>query len=159
MFRRIVNEALTKHARVRIRSIPGNHDPHSSFWLPAVLAAAYENEPRVVVEDGFNPYQFDVFGDVLLGWAHGDGAKLEDLGEIMATDEPEKWGRAKFREWNTGHVHHLSVKELRGCVVRTHRTLAGRDAWHHHSGYRSGRSLQSLTYHHSTESIPLLPSA
>lgn len=147
ILRRIVDACLTKHARVRVRSIPGNHDPQSSFWIPLWLKAVYSKEPRVIVEDGFNPYQYDVFGDTLLGWAHGDGAKLEALGEIMATDEPERWGAAKFRYWNTGHIHHWSQKELRGCVVDTHRTLAGRDAWHHHSGYRSGRALKSMTYH------------
>lgn len=147
ILRRLIDTALTKHARVRVRNVPGNHDPHSSFWLPEIMRAAYQNDPRVVVEDGFNPYQFDTFGRVLLGWAHGDGAKIDALGEIMATDAPEAWGAARFRYWNTGHVHHLITKELRGCVVSSHRTLAGRDAWHHHSGYRSGRSLKAITYH------------
>ncbi len=147
IFRTLIDTALTKHAHVTVRSIPGNHDPQMSFWLQEMMSAVYENEPRVKVEDGFAPYQYDVFGKVLLGWAHGDGAKMEALGEIMATDEPAKWGASTYREWNCGHVHHLTTRELRGCVVRTHRTLAGRDAWHHHSGYRSGRSLQALTYH------------
>jgi hypothetical protein len=147
IFRTLVDAALTKHERVRVRSLPGNHDPQSSFWLPLYLEAVYRNEPRVIVEEGVNPYQFDVFGKVLLGWAHGDGCKLEALGEIMATDVPEKWGAASFRYWNTGHVHHWATKELRGCVVDTHRTLAGRDAWHHHSGYRSGRALKAVAYH------------
>jgi hypothetical protein len=147
IFRTIVDECLKKHDRVRVRSIPGNHDPHSSFWLPLYLEAAYRNEPRVTVEEGFAPYQYDTFGQVLLGWAHGDGANLEALGEIMATDEPAKWGAAAFRYWNTGHIHHWSQKELRGCVIDTHRTLAGRDAWHNHSGYRSGRALKANTYH------------
>jgi hypothetical protein len=143
----LVETALTHHEQVVLRNIPGNHDPHSSFWLPEIMRATYRNDPRVVVEDGFNPYQFDVHGKCLLGWAHGDGAKIEALGEIMATDVPDLWGAASFRFWNVGHVHHLSEKELRGCVVNTHRTLAGRDAWHHHSGYRSGRSLKAIAYH------------
>lgn len=143
----LIATALEKHARVEFRSIPGNHDPSSSFWLPQTVRRTYLNEPRVTVHDGYNPYQFDTHGRVLLGWAHGDGAKLDDLGELMATDEPELWGGARFRYWNTGHVHHLSERELRGCVVNTHRTLAGRDAWHHHSGYRSGRSLSAIAYH------------
>ena len=147
IFRTLVDIALTRHESVQVRSLPGNHDPQSAFWLPIYLKAVYQNEPRVIVEDGFNPYQYDQFGNVLLGWAHGDGAKLEDLGEIMATDAPEMWGVTNFRYWNTGHVHHWSQKELRGCVVDTHRTLAGRDAWHHHSGYRSGRALKATTYH------------
>jgi hypothetical protein len=143
----LIDTALEKHAHVRVRSIPGNHDPHSSFWIPEILRASYAKDPRVTVEEGFNPYQFDTFGRCLLGWAHGDGAKIPALGEIMATDVPDLWGAASFRYWNTGHVHHLVRQELRGCVVDTHRTLAGRDAWHHHSGYRSGRSLRAITYH------------
>jgi hypothetical protein len=147
IFGALIDTALTRHARVRVRSLPGNHDPQSSFWLPAVMRERYRNDPRVTIEEGFNPYQFDVFGRNLLGWAHGDGAKLEALGEIMATDAPDLWGAAAFRYWNTGHVHHWATKELRGCVVDTHRTLAGRDAWHHHSGYRSGRALKAIAYH------------
>lgn len=147
LLRALVDTALERHATVRVRNVPGNHDPHASLWLPLYLAAVYEHEPRVIVEDGHNPYQYDAFGRVLLGWCHGDGAKLDTLGEIMATDQPERWGAAAFRYWHTGHVHHQQVKELRGCVVESHRTLAGRDAWHHHSGYRSGRSLKALTYH------------
>jgi hypothetical protein len=147
ILRALNDAALEKHAEVAFRSIPGNHDPHSSFWLPEIMRATYSAEPRLTVHDGFNPYQFDRHGKVALGWAHGDGAKLEALGEIMATDEPELWGSTSFRYWNTGHIHHWAEKELRGCVVSTHRTLAGRDAWHHHSGYRSGRALKAVTYH------------
>lgn len=145
--RALVDEALKKHARVKFRSIPGNHDPTSALWLPLYLQAVYEGDPRVTIEDGFAPYQYDTFGRVLIGWAHGDGCKLEDLGEIMATDVPELWGASLHRVVHSGHVHHLQQKELRGCVVYTHRTLAPRDAWHHHSGYRSRQSLQALTYH------------
>jgi hypothetical protein len=147
ILRTIVDEALRKHDRVRVRSIPGNHDPQSSFWIPTVLQAVYASEPRVTVEDGFAPYQFDVFGRVLLGWCHGDGAKIETLGEIMAVDAATAWGAAKYRDWHTGHEHHLRTKELRGCVVYTHRTLAGRDAWHNQAGYRSSQSLDAITYH------------
>jgi hypothetical protein len=111
------------------------------------MRATYANDPRVTVEDAFNPYQYDVFGANLIGWCHGDGAKFGDLDRIMATDEPEKWGAASFRYWHSGHIHHLTEQELRGCLVTTHRTLAGRDAWHHHKGYRSGRSLKAPVYH------------
>jgi hypothetical protein len=143
----LIDTALTKHRLVEWRSIPGNHDPTVTWWLQAVIRAHYRNEPRVIVRESSNPYQFDAFGDVLLGWAHGDGAKLERLPGIMAEDEPEAWGRTRFRYWNTGHVHHWSEKELGGVVISTHRTLAAGDAWHHHSGYRAGKALKVITYH------------
>jgi hypothetical protein len=158
ILRTLIDAALERHATVRVRSIPGNHDPHSAIWLPLLLRAVYANEPRVTVEDAFNPYQYDVFGLVLLGWCHGDGAKVDALPEIMATDAPEMWGATRFRVWHTGHRHHLETKEFRGCVVKTHRTLAGRDVWHHHGGYRSGRSLEATTYHrvYGVESVAVV---
>jgi hypothetical protein len=144
----LVDAALEKHEHVTVKCIPGNHDDATAFWLPAVMTATYRNEPRVTVEDAFNPYQFTPFGSVLIGWAHGDGAKIEALGEIMARDvEPALWAGARFRVWHTGHVHHMTTKELRTCVVHTHRTMAGRDAWHHHAGYRSGQGLEVFAYH------------
>jgi hypothetical protein len=143
----LVDTALTKHEHVTIRSLPGNHDPNSAFWLPEVMRREYKNEPRVTVEDAFNPYQFDLFGKCLLGWAHGDGAKLADMGGLMATHASDQWSAHPYRYWNVGHVHHWSQKELAGVFVDTHRTLAGKDAWHHHSGYYSGRALKVNVYH------------
>jgi hypothetical protein len=145
--RTLIDSALLKHAAVEFRSLPGNHDPNSAFWLPEVMRAAYLGNERVTVHDAFAPYQYDRFGSTLLAWCHGDGAKLDALPGLMATDVPELWGATEHRYWNVGHVHHWSEKELPGVVVTTHRTLAGRDAWHHHSGYRSRRSLKVQTYH------------
>ena len=139
--------ALRKHKRVRLRNVPGNHDFEATFWLAECLRREFRDEPRITVEDAYSPYQFDEWGKVLLGWAHTDGAKPLQLGGVMAADEPEMWGRTRFRFWHGGHVHHLSRTEVAGAVVETHRTLAGKDAWHNWKGYRAGRSLQAITYH------------
>lgn len=143
----IIDTALAKHARVRFRCVPGNHDPNLGQWLPEIMRRTYRNEPRVIVEDGFNRYQYDAFGRNIFGWAHGDGAKVDALESIMLADEPARCGAARFRYWHTGHRHHWETKEFRTCVVETHRTLAGRDAWHHGEGYRSGRALKATAYH------------
>jgi hypothetical protein len=143
----LVDAALTKHETVGFRALPGNHDPEGAFSLSEYMRAWYRNDPRVVIHDPFNPYQYDVFGNSLLAWHHGDGAKMADLGGVIAADVPKLWGEARYRYANIGHVHHWSEKELRGIVVNSHRTLAGRDAWHHHSGYRSDRALKMHVYH------------
>jgi hypothetical protein len=143
----LVEAALQKHEHVTLRNVPGNHDEGACFWIAETLRREFKHEPRVTVEDAFSPYQFDMFGRVLLGWAHTDGAKPLQLGGLMATDAPEMWGATRFRYWHGGHVHHLSKTEIPGCVVETHRTLAGKDAWHNWRGYRAGRSLQAITYH------------
>jgi len=146
LLRGIVDTALRKHAHVRVRNLPGNHDPRVAAELAMWLRAVYEREPRVVIEDAYAAHQYDQFGDVLLGWHHGDRSSALELPAIMATDRAAWWGTSTERVWHVGHVHHLTRKESPGCVVETHRTMAAKDAWHA-GKYRSGRSLQAITYH------------
>jgi hypothetical protein len=147
LLRAIVDAALEKHEHVTIRNLPGNHDPQVAAGLAMWLRAVYEREPRVTVADAYASYQFDRFGCCLFGWAHGDGAKSEALPLLMANAEREAWGATTEHVWHTGHVHHLSTKEYTGCVVETHRTMAGKDHWHASKGYSAKRSLSVISYH------------
>lgn len=147
LLRRLVDRLLGKHQIVEVRNVPGNHDPKMARMLAMWLAAVYEREPRVRVVPNLNPYSYHRFGANLFGFAHGDGAKPQELPAIMASDCPTEWGETEFRLWLTGHIHHETCKEFRGCSVESFRTLAGRDYWHHHKGYRAGRSLSAITFH------------
>jgi hypothetical protein len=144
---RCIRRLLEKHRTVIVRNNRGNHDPHQADMLTIALEGWFHNEPRVTIESTASSFYYHSFGNTLIGSTHGDGAKLADLPLIMATDEPEKWAAAKFRVWHCGHFHHDQMKEHPGCVVETHRTLAAGDAWHRHSGYRSGRDMKAIVYH------------
>lgn len=146
LMRRLVDRLRGKHERVRVVNVPGNHDPYMARMLAIYLKAVYESEPRVEIVDNSNPYMYMRHGKNLLGFAHGDGARSEQLPAIMASDRPEDWGATQFRMWVTGHIHHITRKETPGCVVESFRTLATRDFWHHHKGYRSGQSLSAITF-------------
>jgi len=67
----------------------------------------------------------------------------------MATDRPDDWGESTHRYWYTGHLHHQRKFEPTGgdCTVETFRIMAGRDRWHHDSGYRAGREMQAILLH------------
>lgn len=140
--RRCVDRALEKHESVRVINAIGNHDDHSAIVLSLCLAGYYENNPRVTIDTSPSPFHWLRFGACLLGVTHGDSAKFADLPGIMAHDRAEDWGATKHRFWYCGHVHHDSLKEFPGVTVETFRTLAARDAWHHRSGYRSGRDMK-----------------
>jgi hypothetical protein len=142
-----ISRLLQKHSRVIVRVDPGNHDTESALMLALILEALYENEPRVEVITSPNPYWYHLFGSVLIGTCHGDGAKGKDLPLLMATDQPQSWGASEFRTWIVGHVHHRDVKEYNGCDVEYVRTLAPNDAHHHGAGFRSRKDLQAITYH------------
>lgn len=145
--RRCIESALKKHQTVRVINAAGNHDSHTSAVLSAVLDAFYEREPRVIVDMSPAAHRYHRFGRCLIGVTHGDRAKPEQLGPIMAADRAEDWGGTRHRYWYTGHVHHKRVFELPGCLVESFRTLAPRDAWHAAEGYRAGRDMQCIVLH------------
>jgi hypothetical protein len=144
--KRCVVRLLEKHEQVIVRNNRGNHDPHQSEMLSICLGAWFHDNPRVTVVDSPSSFWYYRHGKTLIGSTHGDGAKLNDLPLIMANDVPGEWAQAKWRVWHCGHFHHDQVKDLVGCTVETHRTLAANDAWHRHQGYRSHRDLKAIVY-------------
>lgn len=143
----LINRLLEKHGRVIVFNERGNHDDISALVLSISLSMHFANNPRVEIVTSPAYFHFFEHGLVLLGFTHGDGPKEGDLPGIMANDEPEAWGRTKYRIWHRGHFHHDMVKDLTGATVETHRTLAASDAWHRKSGYRAQRDAKRIDYH------------
>jgi hypothetical protein len=145
LVRDLIIMALNKHDKVVVRFAKGNHDEHTSVGLAVALIMAFENNPRVDIELPLNPFQYYVFGGVLLGMVHN--CKPNDLEGIMANDMREEWGKAKFCHWLTAHIHNKTAHEFKGCTAESFRTIAAKDAWTNRSGYRSGRDMTAIVYH------------
>lgn len=147
---RCVDRMREKHRKVIVRCNRGNHDPHQAFMLAMALNAYYHDVESVEIDLSPASFYYYRFGKVLIGSTHGDGAKLGELPLIMATDVPQDWAASEYRHWHCGHFHHdqkFALKESPGCTVETHRTLAAKDSWHTHEGYRSGRDMKAIIYH------------
>jgi hypothetical protein len=138
--------ALQKHKRVHVIVELGNHDPSSAIFLMECLKWIFANNPRVIIDTSPKRFHYHEFGNTLIGVNHGDGPKMADLPLIMATDQPEAWGRTEHRYWWTGHTHHDIAKDFRGVKVESFRILAPEDAWSYGEGYRSQQSMQSVTF-------------
>lgn len=145
--RAMVIEALMRHLRVHVIVEIGNHDPVTAIFIMELLAALYENEPRVTIDTSPSHYHYFEFGRVLIGTHHGHGAKLDKLPQIMAADRAEAWGRSKHRYWWTGHVHHRQALDFAGCSVESFRILAPPDAWAAQKGYRPIRDMKAIVIH------------
>jgi hypothetical protein len=146
--RAVIGLALERHTYIRVIVAPGNHDPSSSVFLRECLAALYEKETRVSVDTSPTHFHYFEFGLNLIGVHHGDTVKMAQLPLVMAADRPEAWGRAKYRYWWTGHVHHDSAKDFNGCRVESFRVLAPADAYATKAGYRSMRDMKAIILHH-----------
>lgn len=144
---RIINRAAEKHKVVYVFSAYGNHDPTLTLLLQMILEAMYSENPRVKVEPSYQAFQYYQFGKVLLGITHGDKAKPDQLGQVMAADKPKEWGETRHRYWYCGHIHHTVTKEVPGCLVESFRTFAPRDNYAQSYGYRSRRDMKAIVLH------------
>jgi hypothetical protein len=142
-----IDLALKKHETVLVRVLPGNHDEQSAIAVTLAVSMYYQNNPRVTVDDDAGRFWWWSWGKVFLGATHGDKAKMKDLPLIMASRNPEAWGKSKHRHIYTGHIHQQSAIEISGVTVESFQTPVAPDAWHTYMGYGAGRSVQAITHH------------
>jgi hypothetical protein len=140
--RRGIDAALDTHAEVDVVVLSGNHDPDASFCLAYALASWYRLEPRVRIDLRVSKFRYYVFGRCLLGLAHGDTRKTQNLHGVMLNEWPDIVGRCAHRLWYTGHLHnHLSHTLDDGSIVYQVETLAARDAYAAEGGWATRRSV------------------
>ena len=133
-----------EHSKVRVVIIPGNHDSLSAWTLGEVLAAEYANDSRVTFDGTPRKRKYVLYGQNLIGYAHGHNEPHKRLPEIMAAEVPQLWSASTSREWHVGHFHRskvtqpIYVDDHAGCTVRVLRSLSGTDSWHAAQGYVGG---------------------
>lgn len=144
-----VELSLAKHGRVTVRILPGNHDEHSSVAVAYFLLAWFRDNPRVTVDVDPGLFFWYRFGKTFLGATHGHNVKLKDMAGIMAHRKAADWGASLYRYIHGFHIHHKSqiATEGYGVIAESHQTPTPQDAWHFGSGFLSGRSMQTITYH------------
>lgn len=142
-----ISMALSKHERVIVRNLQGNHDPYAALALTVALDAYYTGEDRVEVDVSPSPFWFYKHGKVLLGATHGDMAKPADMVSVMAAKEAVAWGQTLYRYLMLGHVHQKNKGgEVGGATWETFQTITPKDAWANSMGFTPGRSMQSITF-------------
>lgn len=142
-----VERALEKHDTVRFYNVNGNHDQSTGYAIASFVAAWFKNEPRVVVDDSPAKQKYFQFGSTLIGFAHGDGLKMRESGEVMAMHNAKVWGETTNRYFHFGHVHKDMVYDGRLCKSESHRNLAPLNAWAADKGFgRNAGTMKALVY-------------
>lgn len=144
--RRIIDMLLQTHQHVHVVMASGNHDPASSAWLREMLAAMYENEPRISVDNSPMLYYAYEWGGTALFYHHGHKADLKTLDVKCAGIFRELFGRSKFAYCHHGHKHSDEGVKTHLMYVERHETLAAPDAYAAGGPWLSGRSAKRITY-------------
>lgn len=146
LIRKIVRRLLAKHDRVHLVMADANHDPASGSWLRGWLAAHYEDEPRITVDDSAGTYYAYRHGNVSLFLHHGHRRKIGDVDSVFAGRYREIYGATKYSFAHLGHLHSDELKTTNLMKVERHETLAAPDAYAANGGWLSGRSAKVITY-------------
>ena len=129
-------ERLREVAPVKAIIAPGNHDQLTAWHLGDSLECYFHRDADVTIDNLPTLRKYHEFGKVMLLFMHGDKGKQPDYPLLMATEQPEMWGRTKFREAHLGHFHKTQVRnsptvdERHGARVRVLSSLCASDAWH-----------------------------
>lgn len=128
-------ERLKTIAPVKVLPCYGNHDRLSGWHLADSIEMYFTNDAGVTVDNRPRTRKYHSFGKVMLMMTHGDKGKKTDYPLVMATEEPEMFGRSLFRECHTGHTHMTKLDEQHGVRVRVLPALCPADAWHSENGF------------------------
>lgn len=149
----LIEMALTKHEKIIVRNLPGNHDLTACVALTVALSAYYRNNKRVVIDTDPSEFFFYSFGTTLIAGNHGHRLKPVDMAIKMACEKPKEWGNSKYRYFYFGHIHHDSVKEVGNVRCESFQTIVAKDAHAANGGYMSGRSMTAITIHETRGEI------
>lgn len=137
---------LQKHARVHVRVLRGNHDPHSSMTLNFALAERYREEPRVTIEKNPRDLFMMQWGKCAIFAHHGDKGKPQQMA-LYLSDVCPFWSETRHRHYLTGHIHHDQAKDIGPLRHESLRAFCPPDAYAASMGYGGRRALQSMTFH------------
>lgn len=130
-----VIDKLRLIAKVHVTYNPSNHDYTNGFFLADIIQSWFRLDESVTFDCSINHRKYYRYHNNLIGSTHGDGAKIGDLGLLMAEEAKEHWGVTKHRYVYTHHVHHKTSKDFIGVTVESLRSATGADSWHHRNGY------------------------
>lgn len=143
--RTVIRMLLEKHEQLDVIMCDANHDPAGEVWLREMLAAFYEDEPRITVDTNPGTYSFIEHGEVSLFYHHGHRRGVKKVDSILVGKFRKLYGRTSRSYAHTGHKHSDELITTDLMKVEQHETLAAPDAYG--SNWLSGRSAKVITYH------------
>ena len=133
---------LKSYAGFHIVHNPSNHDYISGFMLADTIYSWFHNNPNISFDVSNAHRKYFRYGTSLLGFSHGDGAKMPDYPLLMANEAKNMWSQTEYRYVYLHHIHHKDInifkkgKDYPGATVEYLRSPSATDSWHHRNGYQ-----------------------
>lgn len=142
-----IERLASKHRKVTVRVLRGNHDEHSHMVLTLALAQRYRSHDRIAVDKSPRDIFMHQWGKCLIAAHHGDKQKPEQLAMVLAEICPF-WSESPYRTVFTGHRHIEEMKGFPGITWERFRAFCPPDAYG--SQFAPRRAMHALTFHRET---------
>lgn len=165
-------EQALQVAPVHLIHNPSNHDYMSGTFLADSIASWFNNYDNVYKDQSsLSPAhrKYQIYGNSIIGFTHGDGAKEKDLPQIMQHEMREYWGKTKYAYWLTHHFHHKHIKNgekqiekdyvsinitnsgynlnaSNSIPVEVIRSPSPPDSWHDRNGYLNRQACEAFLF-------------
>lgn len=140
-------EICAEVAPVHVQYDPSNHDYMTGFFLAQAIEAWFKNHNGITFNVSPAHRKYYVYGKNIIGSTHGDGAKWNDLGYLMA-HEAKDWNKCQHRYFYVHHIHHKKSIDQMSVCVESLRSPSGTDSWHHRNGYQHAPKAVEGFIHH-----------
>ena len=142
-----VLETLIPIADVHFIYCPSNHDYTNGFFLCQAVEQYFSKNKNITFDTSIAHRKYYKYGNNLIGFTHGDGAKPQDLPLLMA-HESKYWTECKHKYIYSHHLHHKISKDYMSVCVESMRSPSGTDSWHHRQGYEhSPKAVEGFLHH------------
>jgi hypothetical protein len=138
-----IDRLASKHRKVTVRVLRGNHDEHSHMVLTLALAQRYRGHARIVVDKSPRDIFMHQWGKCLIAAHHGDKAKPERLAMVLAEICPF-WSESPHRIVFTGHRHSQRSEDFPGVVWEQFRAFCPPDAYG--AQFAPRRAMHAITF-------------
>lgn len=112
-----------------------NHDYQSWFMLIDSVSSWFHNVSNVTFDASVFHRKYFQYGNSLIGTSHWDGAKENNLWELMAMEARDMWATSKRAYWYLHHIHHKRTHDKIGYTVEYLRSPSAPDRWHSDNWY------------------------
>ncbi len=162
------------YAPVHLVHCPSNHDWRSGWMLSDSISSWFRNDENVITKDSslsISHRKYIQYGNNLLGFTHGDGAREGELASLMQLEARKAWSESLYATWYCHHLHvkdrktygktpmriekdHTAVTVIRSgsidpeqnVFVEIVRSPSGSDAWHHRNGYTGKQAIECFMH-------------
>lgn len=139
----LIYQCLRMGKRTLVKYLRGNHDATSGFLFAKTLEKVL---PDAEYDLSLEQYKAHRFGNVGIGWTHGDKGKRNEYDKLFYRRFPWIFADASRCEIHYGHIHQETVKDSYATKIRSVPTATAQSGYTIDNGYESAQEFQLFEY-------------